>query len=279
MEKFVERAFLILKFQVLTRLLLARKRFYSLLKRRLEREKVMVNIGGGLFFRPHWKVMDYISPYYPFAQRYIDYNVDLCNEPRFPFPDNSVSFFYSAHTLEHIPQEHCANVLREIYRCLKPGGAVRLTMPDYDLMREAVATGKKSYFAKLIDRGHTMEEAVVEQIATAVLDEADPAEIRENYHTMSAQEFADHYTSRASREQHKEQGGYHINWFTYEKLSAMLKAAGFATVYRSRPQGSRFMDLTGEGGSLTTGNLFEIKRMLGIDTTHPDKSLFVEAVK
>jgi hypothetical protein len=77
----------------------------------------------------------------------------------------------------------------------------------------------------------------------------------------------------------KDKAGYHINWFNYAKLERMLRQAGFGTVYRSAPQQSRFAELRGMGGWLATGDVLEITRMLGLDTTHPGISLYVEAVK
>ena len=274
-----DRLKLIFKFKILTTALYARKRLYSLVMPGAERVKLMINVGGGLFFRPRWKVLDYVSPLYPFNRRFIEYDVNLCGENTFPLADDSVSIFYSAHTLEHIPQEYCPHILREIHRCLKPGGAVRLNMPDYDRMRHAVETGDRSYFASHLSAGLTIEEAVVEQIATERIRNVDADKIHRDYETMSAAEFADHYTSTASREVQKEMGGYHINWFNEEKLAAMLREAGFVEVYRSQPQGSRFTELTGKGGVLAIGDILEVQRWLGIDTTIPVKSLYMEAVK
>lgn len=51
---------------------------------------------------------------------------------RFPFPDGTVDYFYTSHMLEHLlPQEgtHC---LRESFRALKPGGLIRIVIPDLD---------------------------------------------------------------------------------------------------------------------------------------------------
>ena len=239
----------------------------------------MINLGGGLFFRPHWKVMDYISPFYSYSQRYIEIDYNLFTQTPFPFADDCVTFFYSAHTFEHIPQEYCQNALNEIYRTLKPGGAVRINVPDYDQMRQAVAENNESYFRQQIDRGFSLEVAVLEQIATERLVSEDLNEVQEAYHRMGPNDFADYYTSRASREVQMEKGGYHINWFNYEKFAGMLQAAGFTYITCSQPQASRFPELRGEGGILTIGDVFGIKRWLGLDTTHPDKSLYVEAVK
>ncbi len=279
MNKIIDRFRLIAKFQILTRILLARKKFYSSYGSREKNQMRMINLGGGLFFRPYWEVMDYISPYYAFGHKYIDYNIDLFGEPRFPFEDNSVDFLYSAHTLEHIPQEYCQNIMNEIYRTLKPGGAARLNMPDYDLLRDDEGANNALTIDKYVEQGFCLEEAVVDQIATAMSGSLTTEEVRGKSRSMSPSEFADYFTSRASREIQKESGGFHINWFNYDKLSGMLREAGFADISKSGPQGSRFAELRGRGGCLAVGNIFEIDRMLGFDTTHPRISLFVEAKK
>jgi len=270
---------LVFKFKVLTLALHGRKRLCSWLTRGPERDKLMVNIGGGYFFRPNWKVLDYSSPFYPFARRFIDFDVDLCSAAQFPLGDDSVSFFYSAHTLEHIPQEHCPHLLEEVFRCLKPGGAVRINVPDYELMHGAAARRDKAFFTWILGKKLSLEQAVVEQIATERIDHEDPNEISENFRSMGIAEFADHYTSRASRDVQRQKGGYHINWFSEEKLGTMLRHAGFSDVYRSRPQESRFEELAGLGGLLATGDVLEVSRMIGMDATHPEISLYMEAVK
>jgi len=49
-----------------------------------------------------------------------------------PFPDGSVSGIFSEHFLEHLTQGDGLFFLRECRRVLKPGGLVRVAMPDLD---------------------------------------------------------------------------------------------------------------------------------------------------
>jgi SAM-dependent methyltransferase len=51
---------------------------------------------------------------------------------RFPFENDSIKAFYSSHTLEHIYVYETKRVLLEIYRTLKPGGWVRIALPDLE---------------------------------------------------------------------------------------------------------------------------------------------------
>ena len=49
---------------------------------------------------------------------------------RIPVPDGSVDVLYSSHMLEHIDREDAKAFLREGLRVLRPGGILRLAVPD-----------------------------------------------------------------------------------------------------------------------------------------------------
>ena len=53
-----------------------------------------------------------------------------------PFPDNAFDVVYSSHFVEHLERGHAAAHLREQYRVLKPGGVVRVVVPDLRLLVE-----------------------------------------------------------------------------------------------------------------------------------------------
>lgn len=53
---------------------------------------------------------------------------------KFPFSENSVEAVYSSHLLEHLPKPAAVNCLRECHRILRPGGVIRLAVPDLDAM-------------------------------------------------------------------------------------------------------------------------------------------------
>ena len=50
------------------------------------------------------------------------------------FDSNSISLVYSSHFLEHIPFNQVPSFLKECYRVLKPGGVIRLVLPDFEEM-------------------------------------------------------------------------------------------------------------------------------------------------
>jgi predicted SAM-dependent methyltransferase len=47
-----------------------------------------------------------------------------------PFADGSVAVVYSSHLLEHLYLAEAKNLLRESYRVLRPGGVIRMVVPD-----------------------------------------------------------------------------------------------------------------------------------------------------
>ena len=51
-----------------------------------------------------------------------------------PFSDHTFDLVYCSHFLEHIPRELVSGFLRECYRVLRPGGLIRLVLPDADEM-------------------------------------------------------------------------------------------------------------------------------------------------
>jgi len=46
------------------------------------------------------------------------------------FDDNSVSYIYSSHMIEHMELESVQNIFNESYRILKPGGVIRTCCPN-----------------------------------------------------------------------------------------------------------------------------------------------------
>jgi SAM-dependent methyltransferase len=51
---------------------------------------------------------------------------------RFPLESGSVEAIYTAHMLEHLYEDEAAHCLRECVRVLRPGGVMRIGVPDLD---------------------------------------------------------------------------------------------------------------------------------------------------
>lgn len=60
-----------------------------------------------------------------------------------PLADSCADFVYSSHFLEHLYRKDAENLLRESYRALKPGGVIRIAVPDLEYAVSLYNAGKK----------------------------------------------------------------------------------------------------------------------------------------
>jgi SAM-dependent methyltransferase len=79
-----------------------------------------------------------------FLTRGIDYGADL----RYPLKINSnvVAGIFCEHTLEHLTFSEGKNLLRECYRILKPGGIIRIAVPDLSIFLSHYCAEDQAWF-------------------------------------------------------------------------------------------------------------------------------------
>ncbi len=68
-----------------------------------------------------------------------------------PFRDGTVDVFYSHHVIEHLPDCDLPSHFREMYRCLKPGGAIRVGGPNGDSAARKLLEGDADWFGDFPD--------------------------------------------------------------------------------------------------------------------------------
>src|SRR5215472_3122285 len=136
---------------------------------------VKVNLGSGLFVAHGWINLDaslkaLLKGWPAFALRAVYpllLNSDLkCEEfvrllrnERFvhhdlryglPFPDASVDFLYISHALHHLYRAEAVKLLGDCIRTLKPGGTIRIVVPDLEYIMSLYLQGRReralSYF-------------------------------------------------------------------------------------------------------------------------------------
>jgi len=101
---------------------------------------VRVHLGPG---QDHYKI-GWINVDANILTARIDVWADLRN--KLPFRDNSVDAFYSHHVIEHLPDGALPFHFRDMYRCLKPGGVVRIGGPNGDEACRNFAEGNRDWF-------------------------------------------------------------------------------------------------------------------------------------
>jgi hypothetical protein len=84
----------------------------------------LLNLGCGRRYHPAWTNVDFHS----MGPGVISHNL-YCP---LPFADNIFDVVYHSHLLEHFPRRFAPPFLQECSRVLKPGGATRVVVPDFE---------------------------------------------------------------------------------------------------------------------------------------------------
>lgn len=74
---------------------------------------------------------------------------------RFRFPDATFEAVYASHVLEHLDRDAAELCLREVHRVLRPGGIVRLAVPDLDAIVSHYDPADPDTFLDGIYEGHS----------------------------------------------------------------------------------------------------------------------------
>jgi predicted SAM-dependent methyltransferase len=69
-------------------------------------------------------------------------HLDSKNITEFEFSDNTITCEYASHVLEYFDREEAVDVLKEWYRVLRPGGILRIAVPDFEAMSKLYHEGK-----------------------------------------------------------------------------------------------------------------------------------------
>lgn len=74
-------------------------------------------------------------------QPQLDYRHDIASLPM--FSDNSVDLIYTSHSFEYFDRQKGEGVLKEWHRILKPGGTLRIAVPDFEAIVKVYLKYKK----------------------------------------------------------------------------------------------------------------------------------------
>jgi predicted SAM-dependent methyltransferase len=117
---------------------------------------LLINLGSGKAYDPRFINVD-VNLWH---RR--DMWIDLRN--RFPFADREVDGVFSSHVLEHFPLVDVQHILAECARILRPGGALRVSVPSLELALAAYQSGDMEFFH---GEGRTVGRRFVDHILDA----------------------------------------------------------------------------------------------------------------
>ncbi len=118
----------------------------------------MINLGCGKIYHSDWVNVDLISETEEVTA------VDI--RQTLPYPDDFFDACYSSHLLEHLKVPEASQFLQECWRILKPGGVIRIVVPDLEKMARI--------YLKLLDElqsGHQELEANYDWIMLELYDQ------------------------------------------------------------------------------------------------------------
>jgi predicted SAM-dependent methyltransferase len=78
---------------------------------------------------------------------------------KFPFADATFDCAYTSHMLEHLNPRDAEHCLREIHRVLKPGGVLRIAVPDLDqVLKRYLPEAPEAFLEELFESNQTSEK-------------------------------------------------------------------------------------------------------------------------
>lgn len=259
--------------------------YCSLLSEEVLQAKPFYNVGASNFWHPYWQNIDYVSDWYEDFQTDVIHH-DLMSDKDLPISAGSAKVIYTSHTIEHIKEPAVQRFFDQAYLALDNGGVLRVTTgPDAETDYRALLANDEDWYYR--DRTYE-KKGTYEHIYNAPATSVSLAE-RWLHHVatqLSRIDISPSDTKLSEKqiwdaidnygfpgvldylcslcEVNPQRPGNHVSWWTNEKLIEHLENAGFETVYQSG---------YGQSASpfLRNSSLF--------DTTHPQLSIYVEAVK
>lgn len=231
-------------------------------------KRLFYNVGAGIFNHPAWTNIDHYSERY--KENYVHLDIDLFTCASWPIDDRSALVVYSSHTVEHISMKAAEKMFEESYRILRPGGFFRVTTPNAPLFWETL-NGDKSIWWYLYNNkeyvdSHSPKELLIDYFASQIsLDKELMKKVVDDPRSDGTMEdVLDFYISFCTPQLQAKYPEGHMNWWSTEKLIAMMKKVGFEDAYASQFGQSRCAVM---------------KNTTYFDNTHPHISLYVEAKK
>lgn len=90
-----------------------------------------------------------------------------------PFPDASLQYVYSEHVIEHVPIETALKHFREVHRVLRPGGVMRIALPDLQFLLDYFARPEMTELQRmfLVDTVQKFHPSIADRTPAMLLND------------------------------------------------------------------------------------------------------------
>lgn len=207
--------------------------------------KVKINLGSGFSGLPGWLNYDnsIVARFsrFPFLIRicvklgllvpgYLDVKWPpvVCHDCRhgIPLKDNSVDCVYTSHFLEHLYRHEVINILKESFRVLKPGGLIRIVVPDGKQIAQKYLSSDNDFDPPL-PNDNVISFARCDWFAAQFL----PVNMNMSVKPGTKRRFTEHFLR-------------HHKWiYDYESMSLLVGYAGFVRIYKHEFQQGEMDDV------------------------------------
>jgi len=140
-----------------------------------------------------------------------------------PFEPSSFDVLYHSHFLEHIDPQFVLGLLKDCYRVLKPGGILRVVVPDLELLVSQYQSALQAVDADRPAAAKLHHQAVVDLFDQMVRSEATGAKTQKRWVRWIEQKI---------RGGAAETGELHRWMYDRHSLGRLLTDAGFRNVQR-----------------------------------------------
>lgn len=242
------------------------------------------NIGAGIWRHEAWTNIDLPPQSEEFAKIQAPCIFhDLVRSDDLPILDNSAEFIYASHVIEHLPDVYANRLFVSACKAMKQGGVFRVTTgPDADTDYAALLRRDKNWWYFYDDADYAsaiMNLGPLSLTDRWLLHLATPrsnyssAPCSRKYGSMEVEALIDKYGGDPvmvrniltdGLEFNIHHPGDHLSWWNAEKLIRQLQNAGFGLIEKSAYGQSRSSFM---------------RDLSHFDTTYPQISLYVEAVK
>ena len=219
------------------------------------------NVGAGghhgfgiNFDHPFWTNLDLKRPIGPSDRQYNpdrDIPHDLLASQPLPIGDNEAEIILSQYSVEHVPDTAAQFFFKEALRALKPNGILKVVTPNAALDVNAFMNRDETYYdwldffsseeaMKRMGYRIPLNQASFEQVflthfAAAVSDihtgdapeKFSDSDVRNIMGDLPVADALNYFTSRCPVEVQRKHRFNHMNWWTPEKISSVLKEVGF----------------------------------------------------